>query len=166
MKKIIVPASVVLLLCFVFVFDASEASGVIEKGKKVKFDYTLRVGGEVVDTSIGKKPLEYTHGERGIIPGLATQLEGLRVGQEKKITGKPKDAYGERNPKAISKVPKDFFPEDFKGRVGMTIPIPDRYGRPVPATILLIKEDSVVLDFNHPMAGKTLDFEVKIISVE
>jgi FKBP-type peptidyl-prolyl cis-trans isomerase 2 len=166
MKKIFVCILAVSLFSFFFVFTTLEASGVIAKGKKVKFDYTLRVDGEVVDTSAGKKPMEYTHGEPTIIPGLASQLEGLSAGSQKKITVKPQDAYGERDPKLISNVPKMFFPEDFKPRPGMVIPLPDRYGRLIPATIVEIKQDNIVLDFNHPMAGKTLEFDIKIISVE
>ncbi|MFH1655037.1 MAG: peptidylprolyl isomerase [Candidatus Omnitrophota bacterium] len=166
MKKILICLSAVLLLSSVFIFNAIEASGIIKKGKKVKFDYTLQVDGKVVDTSIGKKPLEYTHGERGIIPGLSSGLEGLREGAEKKITVKPEDAYGERDPKAIAEVPKTFFPKDFKPQVGMTIPMPDRNGRPIPASVVSIKKDVIVLDFNHPLAGKTLEFDIKIISIE
>lgn len=166
MRRPIIFLTLAIFITMVLICRTLEASGVIQDGKKVKFDYTLRVDKEEIDTSIGKQPLEYIQGDGTIIKGLASQLEGLRAGDSKKITVKPKDAYGEIDPNAIVEVPKSYFPDNFNPQIGSVIPMPDRNGRPIPAVVKEIKEDSIILDFNHPLAGKTLEFDVKIISVE
>ncbi len=157
------------VLFAVVLFQASpafSAKTVIEKGKKVKFDYTLKVAGKVVDTSTGKKPLEYVDGDGRIIPGLAKALEGLKTGDKKIVTLKPEEAYGPVNPKAMMEIPKASFAKDFKFGVGTEISVTDPQKRTMKGTISKINKDSVIVDFNHPMAGKILVFDVKIVSVE
>ena len=139
---------------------------VVENGKKVKFDYTLKVDGKVVESSEGKAPLEYLHGEGKIIPGLSSALEGMKVGQKKTVTVKPENAYGQVNPQAFMEIPKTSFPAGFKFKVGDMIRVTDPQGRALPGTIEEVKADTVKLNFNHPMAGKTLVFDVKIVSIE
>ena len=143
-----------------------DPNATIENGKKIKFDYTLKVDGQVVETSEGKEPLEYTHGSGDIIPGLETQLVGLKVGDSKNVVVEPKDAYGEIQPDATKDFPLTSFPEDFKPAVGMVVQLEDDKGNVAPAMIKEIKEDKVILDFNHPLAGKTLEFDVKVVAIE
>ncbi len=139
----------------------------VEKGKKVKVDYTLKVDGQVVESSVGKEPLEYTQGANMIIPGLESQLEGMKVGDQKTVTVAPKDGYGEINPEAVKDLPASAFPADFTPQVGMVIEMKDeKSGQTVPAVIQEIKDGKVKLNFNHPMAGKTLVFDVKIIDIK
>ncbi|MCG8571689.1 MAG: peptidylprolyl isomerase [Spirochaetes bacterium] len=138
----------------------------IKEGSKVKFDYTLTVEGEVVDTSVGKQPLEYTQGEGHIIPGLESQLAGMKIGDEKKVEVKAAEGYGERDPQAIQEVGKGIFPDDFELKTGMMIPLQDNQGRQFSAMIHEIKDEAVVLDLKHPLAGKNLTFEVKIVSID
>ncbi|HID93718.1 MAG TPA: hypothetical protein EYP60_06445 [bacterium (Candidatus Stahlbacteria)] len=90
---------------------------VIQNGSRVWFDYTLTVDGEVVDSSEGRGPLQYTHGEGKIIPGLSRQLEGMRVGEERKIEVLPEEAYGQVNPDAFQEVPRSVLPADLKPQV-------------------------------------------------
>ena len=92
---------------------------VIEGGKKVKFDYTLTIDGEQIETSEGKEPLEFTQGEDQIIKGLSSAMQGMKVGEEKSVTVKPEDAYGLDVPEAYKDFPKTTFPEDFEFQKGI-----------------------------------------------
>lgn len=138
----------------------------IEKGKKVNFEYTLTVEGEVVDTSKGRGSFEYVHGQGQIIPGLSKQLEGMQAGDEKKITIAPEEGYGVVNPEAIKEVPKSSLPPDIDVKPGMYLQMKTNAGQPMPIRVSDVKEDTIVLDLNHPLAGKTLEFDVTIVSVE
>jgi FKBP-type peptidyl-prolyl cis-trans isomerase 2 len=138
----------------------------IKDGTKVKFDYTLTVDDETVDSSKERGPLEYTHGEGKIIPGLANELEGLKQGDEKEITLPPEKAYGKVNKDAVREFPKSSLPQDQEPKVGMLLQVQTQNGQVIPAKIAEVKEDTIVLDLNHPLAGKTLNFDIKILSVE
>jgi peptidylprolyl isomerase len=138
---------------------------IVEKGKQVSFEYTLTVDGEVVDKSEGK-PLQYKHGDGQIIPGLAEQLEGLKVGDEKVVEVDPDQAYGKVDPNAFRDVPKTVLPADLTPAVGMILQMQGPTGQALPVKIAEIKEESVVLDLNHPLAGKKLVFSIKIVSIE
>lgn len=156
----------ILALSFVLLSSLSFAQDFVSEQMLVKFDYTLSVDGEVVETSEGKQPLEYVHGEGKIIPGLAKELTGLKVGDSKVVEVAPADAYGEVLPNAIINMPKDQFPEEFTPEVGLVIEMKNEQGQILPAVIKEIQEEEVTLDFNHPLAGKTLKFDVTIVSVE
>lgn len=158
--------ALMIVLSASMVSFAQNAAVTIEKGKKVKFDYTLKVDGKVVETSNGKEPLAYTQGEGDIIPGLESQLAGLKVGDQKNVVVAPKDAYGEIKPEATKEFPISSFPKDFKPAVGAVVQLQDDKGNVAPAIIQEIKGDKVILNFNHPLAGKTLEFDVKIVSIE
>jgi FKBP-type peptidyl-prolyl cis-trans isomerase 2 len=138
----------------------------IKDGSKVSFEYTLTVDGEVVDTSKGRGPFEYTQGSGQIIPGLAKQLVGMKAGDEKKITISPEEGYGVFNPEAVKEIPKTSLPPDVDVKPGMYLQMKTNTGQQVPIRVTDVKENAVVLDLNHPLAGKTLDFDVKIVSVQ
>jgi len=137
----------------------------IKDGSKVAFDYTLTVDGKVMDTSEGRKPMEFTEGDGKIIPGLAKQLIGMRKGEEKTITVAPQEAYGNIDPAAIKEVPLSSFPADIKPQAGMTLAAKSPKGETFPVKVAEVKKDSLMIDFNHPLAGKTLTFKVKVVSV-
>ncbi len=139
---------------------------VVANGKTVTFDYTLTVDGAVVESSQGKKPLQYVHGQGKIIPGLEKQLAGLKVGGEKKIVVKPEEAYGQIDPKAVKEVEKSQIPADIKLTVGTLLEMRDPNGNAFPAKVQEIKDKIVVMDFNHPLAGKELTFQVKIVDIK
>jgi len=139
---------------------------VVENGRSVSFDYTLTVDGEVVDSSKGAQPLQYTHGEKQIISGLAKQLEGMGVGDEKIVEVMPEEAYGTVDLKAFREVPKTSLPEGAEPEVGMFLEVQGPDGKGFPVKVSEVKENSIVIDFNHPLAGKTLTFDVKVVSVE
>lgn len=160
-------AALVLLAGFmIFTSQGEAASMAIKNGSKVTFDYTLTVDGKVVDTSDGKAPLEYTQGDGKLIPGLTKQMEGMKAGDEKTITVKPEEAYGNSDPKAFKEYPLSMLPKEMKPQVGMILQGSDAQGRTFPSRIAEVKKDTVVMDFNHPLAGKTLSFKVKIVSVK
>ncbi|MBW2046811.1 MAG: peptidylprolyl isomerase [Deltaproteobacteria bacterium] len=138
---------------------------VVEDGRQVSFEYTLTVDKEVVDSTEGKNPLQYTHGKGKIIPGLARQLEGLRVGDKKVITVSPSEAYGNTNPEAFKEIAKASLPPKVEPKVGMHLQMATPQGNAFVVRISEIKDDTAILDLNHPLAGKTLTFDVKIVAV-
>lgn len=139
---------------------------VIKKGNKIKVEYEGRFeDGEVFDTSEKHdEPLEFEAGKGMVVPGFDDAVIGMDEGEEKEITLKPEEAYGESNPQAIQKVPKDKFPKGAK--TGMMIGIPLPNGQQIPGKIIEITDSEVTVDINHPMAGKTLIFKIKIVSIE
>lgn len=146
--------------------DARAAGAAIHDGSTVAFDYTLTVDGKVVDTSAGRVPLEYTQGDGKMIPGLARQMEGLKAGDERDIVVKPEEAYGSPDPSALREVPLSRLPKDPKPEVGMLLQLKTKEGRVFPARIAEVKKDTAVIDMNHPLAGKTLNFKIKVVSVK
>ncbi|MFC1703844.1 peptidylprolyl isomerase [Candidatus Omnitrophota bacterium] len=153
--------------------DAPEESAMTEesvmtigKGKKIAFDYALTVDGNVIDKSEAGSPLTYVHGEGGIIPGLQKRMEGLKVGDERTISVPPEEAYGAVNPDALQQVPRTSLPPDFVPQVGVMLSLRAPDGRPMQGMIVQVNDDTIVVNFNHPLAGKTLEFVVKVVSIE
>lgn len=138
----------------------------VKEGSKVTFDYVLKVDDQVVDTSEGGKPFTYTQGAGNIIPGLEKQLAGMKVGDEKTATITPEEGYGIVDPNAFQEVPKTQFPPTIPMEAGTTLQLRDNEGRGIPAKIVEVKNDTVIIDFNHPLAGKTLVFDVKITDIK
>jgi peptidylprolyl isomerase len=134
-----------------------------KKVVKIKYKGTLS-NGSVFDSSEGKDPLEFLVGAGQIIPGLETGIKGMKVGQKKQITIKAAEAYGDYNQAAVQEVPKESFPKDMKIETGMELVAQTAMG-PVPVRIAEIRDSSVMVDFNHPLAGKDLTFDVEIMSV-
>lgn len=137
----------------------------VSAGKTVRFEYTLTHDGKEIDGNVGREPLEYTHGEHQIIPGLEQQLEGMEVGDSKTVTVQPEDAYGMVDPEAFVEFPKDKVPDEAH-KVGVTMSARDPEGNVLHPVVAEVKDSTVVLNFNHPLAGKTLVFEVKIVGVD
>ncbi|MBD3245852.1 MAG: peptidylprolyl isomerase [Candidatus Omnitrophica bacterium] len=138
----------------------------VAEGKKVKFNYTLTVEGKVVDTSEGREPLEYVHGEGQIIPGLAEGMQGMEPGESKKIEVAPDQGYGQVREDAYREVQKNTLPEGLEPKAGMMLQAQGPQGQVVPVTVEEVKDETVKLNFNHPLAGKTLHFDVSVVSVE
>ena len=139
---------------------------VVKDGMLVSMDYTLKgTDGKVIDTNKGREPLKYVHGQKMMIPGLEKELTGMKVGGEKNVTVKPEDAYGAVNPQAFQEVPKEKLPPNGL-KVGAVLAAKSPEGQVVPMRVHEIKDKSVVMDMNHPMAGKTLLFNVKIVDIQ
>ena len=133
----------------------------IKEGSKVKFDYTLTVDGKVTDTSAGRGPLEYTHGSGQIIPGLEKELEGMKVGDKKSVTVSPEEGYGKVQEESIRRIPTSAVGGADNLKIGDMVGASNA-GHTFRAIVKEITDTEVVLDFNHPLAGKTLHFDVEI----
>ena len=138
----------------------------IREGARVALEYTLSdETGKVIESNKGKEPMNYIHGKGQIIPGLEKELSGMKVGEEKKIQVKPEDGYGPVNPEAFQEVQKDKLPPEAL-KVGTMLMAQDPRGQGIPARVHEIKDNTVIMDFNHPMAGKTLSFDIKISGIK
>jgi FKBP-type peptidyl-prolyl cis-trans isomerase SlyD len=132
----------------------------------VGLDYTLRLDdGEVIDSSTDREPLEFLQGRGQIILGLERALHGMAVGDEKRVVVAPGDGYGETDPEAFETVPRDVFPSELELKQGMRLNMRDQEGEVFTTYVAEIQPDGVLLDFNHPLAGETLHFDVKIASL-
>lgn len=138
----------------------------ITVGSKVSLEYSLSIdGGETVDSNIGNEPLIYTQGNNEIIPALEEELSGLAAGDEKQVTLQPEEAYGTVNPEAFHEVSLDQIPENAR-QEGQLLLMQDQQGNQRQIKISEIREETALLDLNHPLAGKTLNFDIKVINVE
>ena len=137
----------------------------VTDGQVVAMEYTLRVDGKVVDSSAGGAPLEYLHGAANIIPGLERELEGMAVGESKSVTIPPADGYGFEDEDAFMDAPRDQFPDDMPLNPGleMELTLPD--GQHAYARVDSVEGDIVHLNMNHPLAGKELTFDVKVVGL-
>jgi FKBP-type peptidyl-prolyl cis-trans isomerase SlyD len=136
----------------------------VSKGKAISLEYTLKLeNNDVLDTNVGKDPLTYTQGANQIIPGVERAVEGLTVGQAKHVVVAPLDGYGDRNPNAVQEVSKGKVPKDIQ--VGMRLHGKEAAGHDVRPIVAEINDETVLLDFNHPLAGKTLFFDVKVVDI-
>ncbi len=146
--------------------EKAKQDKLVKDGSVVSLQYSLsEEDGNLIESNKGKDPLKYTHGSKQIVPGLEKELTGMKVGGEKRVTVKPEDAYGVVNAKAFQEVPKEQIPVNGL-KVGATLAAKGPQGQEIPVRVHEIKEKTVVLDLNHPMAGKTLLFDIKILDVQ
>jgi FKBP-type peptidyl-prolyl cis-trans isomerase SlyD len=137
----------------------------VQDGYVVAMDYTLKVDGEVVDTSDGREPLEYLHGAGNIIPGLERELTGMGIGESKDVVVAPAEGYGEMDDEAYVEVSRKEFPSNIPLEIGTQLQVSDQKGQPMFAVIDKVGDENVTLNFNHPLAGQELHFAVKVVSV-
>src|SRR6266498_5501844 len=137
-----------------------------QQGDKVKVHYhgTLRTG-ETFDSSEGREPLEFTLGSGQVIKGFDEGVTGMSVGQKKTVEIPVGDAYGEKSQDMIIEFPKEQFPEDMAPEVGQQLMMSNGSGQSFPVTIQEVKEDSVLLDANHPLAGQDLIFDLELVEI-
>ena len=132
-------------------------------GAVVTFTYTLRDNeGELLEST--DTPMPYLHGYDNIIPGLERALEGAQPGQSTSVVIEPADAYGDFDPAAIVTLPSDAIPDDVELEPGMSV-VGDTPNGPVALTVVEVNDNGLVVDANHPLAGKTLHFEVDVVDV-
>ena len=139
----------------------------VEDGKTVCFHYvgTLEDGTEFDNSRTRGEPLVGHIGQGHLIPGFESALMGMGVGEKKSVVVESKDAYGEYNEDAIQTVPLERFPSDFTPQVGGQVQGENSTGQTFNATITDSTESDVTLDFNHPLAGKSLSFEIEVVSI-
>ncbi|MCY7290976.1 MAG: peptidylprolyl isomerase, partial [Ferruginibacter sp.] len=137
----------------------------VKSGDVVKVHYTGKLAnGEQFDSSIGREPLEFTVGAGQMIAGFDAALPGMKVGDKKTINISAKDGYGETDETAIIEFPKENVPADMKLEIGQQLTLSNEQGQPFPVVIKEVKEDVVILDANHFLAGKELVFDIELVS--
>jgi FKBP-type peptidyl-prolyl cis-trans isomerase SlyD len=138
----------------------------IGQDKVVSLTYTLKLPtGEIVDQRTALEPLLYLHGHGNIVPGLERHLVGKRVGDMLDVVVPPSEAYGERNPAALQQVPRGMFPAELELQVGAQLAAQDPNGNVMPFWVVDVGDERVVIDFNHPLAGVPLHFEVTVLDI-
>lgn len=137
-----------------------------KKGDTVMVHYTgTLLDGTVFDSSKGRSPLGFKVGAGQMIPGFDKAVEGMAVGETKTATLAPAEAYGESDPDYMITVPLTEVPEDITPELGMQLQLTDETGRPTNVVITEITDQHIVLDANHDLAGKTLVFEITLVSI-
>ena len=139
----------------------AEADLQVGDGMKVTLEYTLTLPDKTVaDSNVGQAPFSYVHGQRQIVPGLEKALTGMKAGQKKHVTVPAEEGYGSYDDKARLTVEKTKVPPNVKAGTML------RASNGQPVTVLEVSDNSVVLDLNHPLAGKSLTFDVAVVKVE
>lgn len=138
----------------------------VKSGDTVKVHYHGKLSsGETFDTSAGKEPLQFEVGGGMVIPGFDQGVTGMEVGEKKTIHIPFLEAYGPRNPEMVIPMPRDRFPPDMEIELGMPLGMSDPEGHQFQVTIVEIKEDVVMLDANHPLAGQDLVFDLELVEI-
>ena len=138
----------------------------VKTGDVVKVHYTGKlVNGEQFDSSIGREALEFTVGAGQMIAGFDAALPGMNVGDKKTINIAAKDGYGETDETAIIEFPKENVPVDMKLEIGQQLTLSNEQGQPFPVVVKEVKEDIVILDANHFLAGKELVFDIELVEI-
>ena len=138
----------------------------VKSGDKIKVHYHGKLtNGETFDSSAGREPLEFEVGSGMVIPGFDDGVTGMTVGEKKTVNIPFGEAYGPKNPEMVIEMPKDRFPEDMQVEVGMPLMMNDQQGQQFQVTIVEIKDDAVMLDANHPLAGQDLIFDLELVEI-
>ena len=140
---------------------------VAENGNRVKVEYegTLEDGSVFDSSKAHGSLLEFELGAKQMIPGFEKAVLGMEKDEEKEITLKSSEAYGEVDPLMTKEVPKDQLPADLDVKVGMTLAVSIPESGQMPATVVEVNESSIIIDLNHPLAGKTLTFKIKLMEI-
>lgn len=135
-------------------------------GDTVKVHYTGRLNDdEVFDSSVERDPLQVTLGQKQVIQGFEAGLIDMSVGEKKTVTIEPDEGYGQRREELVASVEKNQFPEDLELSMGQKLQVPQPGAQPVVVTVTDISDEAVTLDANHPLAGKTLIFDLELVEI-
>jgi FKBP-type peptidyl-prolyl cis-trans isomerase SlyD len=137
----------------------------VQNNVVVSMEYTLHVDNEEIDSSKGQDPLQFLVGHGNIISGLEREMMGMKVGESKNVVIAPADGYGEFDEEAFMDVPRSAFPQDMPVEEGAELTVRDDSGQSRYARIDAINGDNVTLNFNHPLAGDELHFNVKVVGL-
>ncbi len=138
----------------------------VKNGDAVTVHYTGKLAnGEQFDSSVGREPLAFTVGAGMMIAGFDAAMPGMLVGDKKTVIIAPKDGYGETDETAIIEFPKENVPAEMKLEIGQTLTLSNEQGQPFPVVVKEIKDDVVILDANHFLAGKELLFDIELVSI-
>ncbi|GGY36250.1 FKBP-type peptidyl-prolyl cis-trans isomerase [Parvularcula lutaonensis] len=138
-----------------------------KNGDTVSINYTGKLAdGTLFDSSEGREPLQFQLGAHQIIPGLERAIDGMSVGEKKTVTISPEDAYGERDESRMQAVPRAQLPADLPTEPGTQLAMQTQDGQTLPVTVAESNEETVVLDANHPLAGRELTFDVELVDIK
>jgi len=137
----------------------------VQDGVVVSMEYSLHVDGEQLDSSEGQGPLQFLVGYGNVISGLESEMMGMKIGESKVVIVQPEDGYGEFDDDAFMNVQKKDFPQDMPLEVDTELTVRDEEGHARYARVDSIEGDTVRLDFNHPLAGAELHFNVKVVAL-
>ncbi len=145
----------------------SDSPRTVRDNQVVSLSYVLRDNeGDLIDSAEADSPLEYIQGYGQIIPGLENELYGMAIDDEKDVVVDPENAYGIYDPEASQIAPLEMFPEGMELEIGLPVDVYDEEtDEPTEAFVSEIYDDGVLLDFNHPLAGETLHFHVKVVGL-
>jgi FKBP-type peptidyl-prolyl cis-trans isomerase 2 len=138
----------------------------VKTGDKVKVHYHGRLtSGETFDSSAGREPLEFEVGSGTVIKGFDDGVTGMKVGEKKTVNIAADDAYGEKNPDMVIEYPRSQFPANIELKVGEELVMSSASGQQFQVKIAEIKEEVVLLDANHPLAGESLVFDIELVEI-
>jgi FKBP-type peptidyl-prolyl cis-trans isomerase SlyD len=137
----------------------------VQSGLVVSMEYTLTVDGEVLDSSKDAGPLQFLAGYDNIVTGLEREMVGMKIGESKDVLVLPADGYGEFDEESFMEVPRSEFPEDLEIELGMELGVTDEDDNHQMAFVESFDDETVRLDFNHPLAGAELQFNVKVVGL-
>ncbi|MEY3060089.1 MAG: hypothetical protein RL000_1441 [Bacteroidota bacterium] len=138
----------------------------VKKGDVIRVHYTgTLLDGSQFDSSVGRSPLEFTVGAGQMIAGFDAGVLGMAIGEKKTIQIDPDNGYGQKDPNAIIEFPTSNVPEGMQVEVGMKLNLQNQYGQPVPVEVVEIREEVIIMDANHFLAGKDLVFEVELVEI-
>ena len=143
-----------------------EKSTVVTNGNRISIEYTLKLAdGTVADTNVGSEALTYTHGESQLLPALETQMLGMKVGDSMQLSLAATEGYGEVDEELYQTVPASEVPEDLR-TVGAELVAQTPTGEHRPVRVHEVTDEEIVMDLNHPLAGKALEFDIKILAID
>jgi len=138
----------------------------IGQNKVVTMNYTLRdVQGNIIQTTTNKEPFRFLSGNQQILPKLEKEIDSMIIGSKKNVKIPAKEAYGEYSEQAIQQVDKNNFPDDVDLQIGMEFVANSPEGQQMPFVVKDIKDEEITIDFNHPLAGKDLEFDVELVDI-
>lgn len=138
----------------------------VKSGDKVRVHYHGKLrSGETFDSSQGREPLEFTVGSGQVIKGFDNGVTGMQVGDKKTVEISVEDAYGQKSEEMIVEFPRNQFPADLDPQIGMQLMMNNGSGQSFPVSVIEVKEESVILDANHPLAGEDLIFDLELVEI-
>jgi peptidylprolyl isomerase len=137
-----------------------------KSGDTVRIHYTGTLAdGSTFDSSDGRDPLEFKLGTGNVIAGFDVAVEGMSVGDAKTVEIPADQAYGAHNPHAQQSFPRDKIPDDVPLEIGARLQLQSSQGQPMMVTVTEVTDDAVILDANHPLAGKNLTFKIELVEI-
>ena len=138
-----------------------------KSGDTVRVHYTGKLDdGTQFDSSAGRDPLEFSIGAGDVLPAFDSAVEGMAVGDSKSIKIEAAEAYGRRHEQLIQEVPREHLPDDMQPAVGMQLQAQGQDGQPIQLVVTAVKDETITVDGNHPLAGQDLDFDIELVDIQ